>query len=115
MSPELNPSGVQNSKNVLIDDLRRVVSDADDLMKEVLNTTSEELIERRQQIAARIDAVKTKVEEARLSAKRRVCDVADSTQRFVQDNPWVAIGFVSALAVVGTLLLIQRADHRRHD
>jgi ElaB/YqjD/DUF883 family membrane-anchored ribosome-binding protein len=115
MSPDLNPSSVQNSKNVLIADLERVVSDADDLMKEVLNATSEEFTERRQQIAARMDTVKTKIDEARLLAKRRVCDAANSTQRFVEDNPWAAIGFVSALTVVGTLLLIQRADHRRHD
>ena len=115
MSPELTPSSIQNSKDVLVADLKRVVSDADDLMKEVLNATAEELAERRQQIAARMDAVKTSIDEARLAAKRRVCDAADSTQRFVQENPWAVIGFVSALTVVGTLLLIQRADHRRHD
>jgi len=109
MSAELTPSSVQHSKDVLVADLKRVASDADDLMKEVLNSTSEELAAARQRIEARLGEARTRIEEARILAKRKVCGAAQSTQAFVSDNPWTVIGVASVLSFITTYLLINRA------
>ena len=119
MSVELSPNGakgnVQQSKDVLVADLKRVVSDADDLMKEVVNSTSEELSAARQRIEARLGEARARVDEARVVAKRKVCNAASSADAYVKQNPWTVVGVVSALSFIGAFLLINRAGRRSND
>ena len=109
MSAQLAPSSVQHSKDVLVADLKRVVSDADDLMKEVVNSTSEELSATRQRIEAKLGEARARIDEARVVAKRKVYGAANSTQAFVNGNPWTVIGVASVLSLITTYLLINRA------
>ena len=100
---------VQHSKDVLVADLKRVVSDADDLMKEVVNSTSEEFAAARHRIEARLGAVRARIEDARTATARSVCGAASSAEAFVKENPWTVIGAASAVGVIATCLLINRA------
>ena len=115
MRAELAPSSVQQSKDVLVADLKRVVSDADALMKEVVNSTSEELSATRQRVEARLAEARARIDEARIVATRKVCRAADSTQAFVSENPWTVIGVASAVSFIATYLLISRAGKPRND
>ena len=115
MSADLTPSSVQQSKDVLVADLKRVLSDADALMKEVVNSTSEELSATRQRIEARLGEARARIDDARIVARRKVCRAADSTQAFVSENPWTVVGVASAISFIATYLLVSRAGKPRND
>lgn len=115
MSAELTQSAVLHSKDVLVADLKRVVSDADALMKEVVNSTSEELSATRQRIEARLGEARARIDDARIVAKRKVSSAADSTQAFVSENPWTVIGVATAVSVIATYLLIGCSGKPRND
>ena len=115
MSAQLAPSSVQHSKDVLVADLKRVVSDADDLMKEVVNSTSEELSATRRRIEARLAEARTRIDQARMATKQQVCGAARSAQVFVTENPWTVIGVASVFSFVATYLLINRARKPSND
>ena len=108
-------SSVQQSKDVLVADLKRVVSDADDLMKEVVSSTSEDLSAARQRIEARLGEARARIDEARVLAKQKVCSAASTTDAYVKENPWTVVGVVSALSFIGAFLLINRVGRRGGD
>jgi len=117
MSTETTTSSgsVQHSKDVLVADLKRVVSDADDLMKEVVNTTSEEFAAARQRIEAKLGEARARIDEARMATKLSVCGAANSAQAFAKENPWTVIGVASAISFITTYLLINRSGRPSND
>jgi ElaB/YqjD/DUF883 family membrane-anchored ribosome-binding protein len=93
------------SREKLVQDLKAVVNDAEELLKATAQQTGE-----------KIAAVRAKAEESLRIAKDRIAQegavvvekakvVARSTDEFVKENPWQAVG-IGALAglVIGILI-----------
>ena len=89
----------------LLDDLRLVIKDAEDLLR----TTGQQVDEGYQQARARFESTLSGARsglsslEEHLSATAR--DALETTQEYVQSNPWQAVG-AGALAglVIGLLI-----------
>jgi ElaB/YqjD/DUF883 family membrane-anchored ribosome-binding protein len=89
----------------LLDDLKLIIQDADYLLR----STGQQVDEGYRQARARFESTLSDAKDGLSTLETRVTtsarDAADSTQEFVQENPWQAVG-IGALAglVVGVWL-----------
>jgi ElaB/YqjD/DUF883 family membrane-anchored ribosome-binding protein len=98
---------IERSKDRLVNDLRGVVADADDLLKVVGDATTEELAAARSMVEAKLGEARSRVLEARTAIARQAHDVADATQEYLTENRLKVLG-VAALAGLITAVLLSR-------
>lgn len=110
MTNELSIShrALEARKQILLKDLKDVVSDADDLLKEVGSSTAEEFSAARAKIEARLVDARSRLREARSLAARKACDAAEATEEYVRDNPAKVIGIALLAGLLAALLLSRR-------
>ena len=80
MSTEVisNRGNLLASKEILLRDLKRVVSDADDLVKQVASSSADEFATRRAGIEERLAEARSRINDLRTSATRSACKAADA-------------------------------------
>ena len=103
MNPELISSqgSVQGSKEALVTDIKRVVGDADALLKGVANSTMQEIATVRTKLGTRLVNAKSRIGEVSVAVSGKAKVAADATGAYVGDHPWKALGVT---AVAGVLL-----------
>ena len=98
------------TRGKLVEDLKTVVADAEELLKASAS-----------QIGERIAAARAKAEESLKAAKDRLCQeevavmamaktkaAAKATDDYVRTNPWKALGITAAVGFVLGILAIRR-------
>ena len=96
------------SRDKLVQDLKIVISDAEDLLRATASTAGE-----------RVAAAREKVEESLHRAKLKLADVEDVlidrgkeaarvTDEYVRDNPWRAVGIAAGVGVIIGMLISRR-------
>ncbi|MBS0544701.1 MAG: DUF883 family protein [Proteobacteria bacterium] len=107
MVTELNvkQGAVADVQGTLVRDLKRLVGDAEDLLREVANTGVDEIALARSRIDGRVAEAKARLGDARIAVAERARGAADATNEYVRENPWrvLAIAAVAGL-VVGAIL-----------
>lgn len=99
---------IEHSKDKLMEDLRAVVADAEELLKATASQTGD-----------RIAAVRAKAEESLHAAKSRLADAQDmameraklavkTTDDYVHDNPWQAVGIAAVVGIVLGAIISRR-------
>ena len=99
---------VARSKQNLVKDLKGVVDDADQLLKDVANSTSDEFAGALTTVEARLGEARSRLDDARSVVTQQVRHAAGLTQEYVSDNPWKLIGFAAAAAGLLTAFLFSR-------
>jgi len=112
MTTELNIShrAVEARKQTFVRDLKSVVSDADDLLKEVANSTAEEFAVARSRMEDKLNEARSRLHDARILATRKAYRAADATQEYVMDNPLKVAGVAVAAGLLAAFLLSRRSD-----
>jgi len=92
-------------KDKLMEDLRLVVTDAENLLRATANQAGEGAAAARARIQESLQVVKERLVDAESDMIERTQEAAKATDQYVHDNPWKAIG-ISALAgaIVGMLI-----------
>lgn len=110
MNTELNASHgtVEGKKEKLVKDLKGVVGDADDLMREVASSTAGELAAARTKIEGKLDEAKSRLGDARIAVTEKARVAADATNEYVRENPWKILGVAAAAGLVIGFLLSRR-------
>jgi len=96
---------IENSKDVLVKDLKLVVGDADALLKEMADSTAEEFSAARNRVVATLADARSKLLEAQRSVSGKARCAADASLQYVAGNPWKAIGVAAGAGLVIGLLL----------
>lgn len=104
----ISHSALEASKQILLKDLRDVVSDADDLLKKVGNSTAEEFSVARAKIEARLVDARSRLHDARILATRKASEAAEATEEYVRENPAKVIGIALLAGLLAALLLSRR-------
>lgn len=99
---------VQGTKENLVKDLKSVVADADDLLKEVANSTAEEFAAARMKFEAKLGAAKSRLNDARIAVARKAGSAADATNEYVRENPWKVVVGAAAVGLITAFLLRRR-------
>jgi ElaB/YqjD/DUF883 family membrane-anchored ribosome-binding protein len=112
MSNELTAinESLQRNKENLVADLKRIVGDADDLMKELSNSTSEELATMRKRIEASLGDARARIHDARIVFTKNACHAADVTNEYIGENPWKVAGVASMIGLLAALLIFRRSS-----
>ncbi|MGB7543078.1 MAG: DUF883 family protein [Burkholderiales bacterium] len=89
----------------LVQDLRLVVADAEDLLKATASQAGEKVNAARARAEESIRAAKTRLAETGEDVAERTRAAAQVTDKYVHDNPWTAIGTGAGLGfLIGYLI-----------
>lgn len=96
------------TKDKLMDDLRLVVADAEDLLRATANQAGAEAAAARARIQGNLNVVKERLGEAEDAVIERAQQAAKATDQYVHDNPWKAIGISACVGAIVGMLIARR-------
>jgi len=94
-------------RDKLMDDLRLVVADAEELLRATANQAGEGATAARARIQHSLQVAKGRLVDAEEAVIERTQQAVKDTDQYVHDNPWQAVG-ISAIAGVLVGILIAR-------
>jgi len=98
--------GVSTDK--LMEDLRLVVTDAEELLRATAGQAGEKVAAARARAAESIDSAKARIAQAGYAAAAQTREAAKATDDYVRDNPWTAVGVAAAVGVVIGMLIAKK-------
>ncbi|QTD44741.1 DUF883 family protein [Ottowia testudinis] len=96
------------TKEQLVSNLRRVVSDAEDLLAATAGQTDSKITELRARAKENLLVAREKLADADAAMRARARQAAAVTDEYVHDNPWSSIGAAAALGILIGVLLGRR-------
>ena len=96
------------NRDKLVNDMRTVISDAEDLLRATANQAGERIAVARERIQDSLHQAKVKLAEAEAVVSERAKQAARYTDEYVHDNPWRAIGVAAAVGLLLGLLMSRR-------
>ncbi|HYD60357.1 MAG TPA: DUF883 family protein [Noviherbaspirillum sp.] len=89
-------------------DMKTLVKDAQELLREASLTTGEKADELRARGLALLDAAMEKAHEVQAIAIEKGKAAAQSTDEFVHEHPWKAVGIAAGVGLVVGMLISRR-------
>lgn len=96
----------------LIDELRKVVNDAEDLLRATAGATGETASQARGRAEASLGAARERLTAFGEEAADRLRDAGARADDYVRSNPWPAIGIGALVGLVAGILLARRGGSR---
>ena len=96
------------SKEKLVQDLKIVISDAEDLLRATASTAGERVAQAREKVQGSLDRAKVKLAEVEDVLIGRSKQAARVTDEYVRDNPWRAVGIAAGIGVIIGMLISRR-------
>ena len=92
----------------LTNDLRAVIDDAEELLKNTADLSGEKIAALRQKVAARLELARANLKNTEEIVREKSRQCADLTDQYVKENPWKAVGIAGVAGLVLGLLLGRR-------
>lgn len=110
MTTELDAGrgNVQGKKESLVKDLKSVVVDADDLLKEMAGAGADKFAAARTKIEGEMDVVRSRLGNARVAVTEKARHAAGVTNDYVKENPWRVLGITAAAGLIMGFLISRR-------
>ena len=96
------------TKEQLVSNLRRVISDAEELLAATAGQTDSRVNELRARARENLNVAREKLADADAAVRARARQAATATDEYVHDNPWSSIGAAAALGILIGVLLGRR-------
>ena len=96
------------NRDKLVQDMRVVISDAEDLLRATANQAGEKIAVARERIQDSLHQAKVKLAEAEAMVTERARQAARYTDDYVHENPWRAIGVAAGIGLLLGLLISRR-------
>jgi len=96
------------TKEKLMEDLKVVAQDVEELLRATANQTGERVAAARARAEESLRSAKMRLSEAGDEAAAHARAAADAADDYVRDNPWQAIGIAAGVAFIIGLLLGRR-------
>ena len=96
------------SVNKLMDDLRQVIVDVEELLKATAGQAGERVSEARQRAEQTLRATRLRLGELEGEAMERAREAAGEADRYVRENPWQSIGIGAGVAFLVGVLVSRR-------
>lgn len=104
----MSDSTTEVSKEKLVQDLRLVIADAEELLKATAAQAGEKVAAARERIQDRIHSAKIKLAEAEEALMQRTREAARATDQFVHEKPWYAVGIAAGVGLIVGMLIGRR-------
>ena len=96
------------SVNKLMDDLRQVIVDVEELLKATAGQAGERVSEARQRAEQTLRATRLRLGELEGEALDHAREAAGEADRYVRENPWQSIGIAAGVAFLVGVLISRR-------
>lgn len=93
------------SKEKLMQDLRVVVADAEELLRATAGQAGEKVSAARERIQENLAAAKQRLAAAQDAVIARTKEAAKVTDEYVHENPWKAVGIAAGVGLVIGMLI----------
>ena len=97
--------GETTSKERLVNDLKTLVTDAEELFKATASQAGERISEARQKIEQSLIEGKKALADAEAALLKKSKECAEIADDYVRENPWGAVGIAAAAGLAVGLLL----------
>jgi ElaB/YqjD/DUF883 family membrane-anchored ribosome-binding protein len=102
-------TNITDSKDKLMQEMKLVVADAEELLRATANQAGEGAASARARIQESLQVAKERLMiEAGDSAIERTRQAAKDTDQYVHDNPWQAIGISACVGAIVGMLIARR-------
>ena len=101
-------TNIADSKDKLMEDMRLVVADAEELLRATANQAGEGAASARARIQESLQVAKERLIEAEDSAIEYTRQAAKDADQYVHDNPWQAIGISACVGAIVGMLIARR-------
>ena len=102
MTPKI---AMENSKDRLMQDLKAVMADAEELLKATASQTGERIAAARVKAEESLQSAKIRLGEVQGIAIEQAKVVAKKTDNYVAANPWQAVGIATVAGIaIGALI-----------
>jgi len=98
----------QVTKGKLMEDLKAVVADAEELLKATADQTGERIAAARGKAEESLKVAKARLDEQEAALMVKTKAVAKATEDYVRDNPWKAVGIAAAAGFLLRILVTRR-------
>jgi ElaB/YqjD/DUF883 family membrane-anchored ribosome-binding protein len=98
----------QVTMDKLIEDLRTVIADTEELLKATANQAGARIAEARVKLEESLTVAKARIIEAQEAALARTKTAARATDLYVRANPWNAVGIAAGVGFVLGVLITRR-------
>lgn len=99
---------LQIEKENLMEDLRAVVTDAEELLKATASQTGDRITTARARAEESLKAAKARIAEVEAAVVARAKAAAKATDEYVHANPWTAVGTAAAIGFALGILVARR-------
>jgi ElaB/YqjD/DUF883 family membrane-anchored ribosome-binding protein len=106
-SAQVRPA-VEDKTRTLARDFQHVVTDTQELLETMGNEGSAKVAEVRKRVQASIDSARTQLSELQASVTESARVAVKTTDQYVRDNPWSAVGIGAGVGVVLGYLIARR-------
>ena len=96
------------SRDKLVQDLKIVISDAEDLLRATASTAGEKVVAAREKVQSSLDRAKVKLAEVEDVIIDSGKQAARATDEYVRENPWRAVGIAAGIGVLIGMLISRR-------
>jgi len=105
MNTKLAGMEVEVSKEKLMQDLRMVVADAEELLRATAGQAGEKVSAARERIQENLTAAKVRLAAAQEAVADKARQAANATDEYVQENPWKAVGIGAGVGLIIGMLI----------
>jgi ElaB/YqjD/DUF883 family membrane-anchored ribosome-binding protein len=96
------------SRDKLVQDLKIVISDAEELLRATASTAGEKVVAAREKVQDSLQRAKVKLAEVEDVIIDSGKQAARATDEYVRDNPWRAVGIAAGIGVIIGMLISRR-------
>lgn len=98
----------QVSTDKLLDDLKAVVNDAEELLKATAGQAGEKMSAARARAEASVRAARKRMGELENDVLAQTKEVAEEADAYVRKNPWQAVGIAAVAGIIVGLVISRR-------
>lgn len=101
--------GISDIKTAASGEIKDLIADVEDLMARIADLKDADVVRMRGKVQRAVDAAKQSIADGAGTIRRQAQDIAGSTDDFVRDNPWQAIGVAALVGAVVGILATRRS------
>jgi len=101
-------ANMEVSKEKLMEDLRLVVSDAEELLRTTANQAGEGAAAVRARIQDNLQTVKESLADTETAVLERTRQAEKAADQYVHENPWTSIGIAAGVGALVGILIARR-------
>ena len=103
------------NRDKLIDDIKVLTKDVQDLLRATATVVGEKASEAREKVEASLKVAQEKMGSVHEQAKAKGIEAAAATDEYVRDNPWNAVGIAAGVGFLVGLTIAATSLVRRSD